>query len=265
MELLIVLGLFVGIISSFLGIGGGIIIVPTFYYLFPALPPSGVIATSLAIIFLNSLVNIFNFVRAGKKPHLKIALPLAIGLGIGILIGGKLSIMLPGALIKKVFGATAVAVAIKMLLGGKPAEREFQEPSTKNMILLGSLSILGGILAGVTGLGGGLIIIPLLIVIGSVPYNHLSLYSNTAMAFGTMVGVITFSLNDISFIQAPFPDYLMGFQKGYVNWGVAMIVTTSAMVTSRVGVKLTQIVDANVAKKILGTMLLILGLRIIIF
>ena len=265
MELLIVLGLFVGIISSFLGIGGGVIIVPTFYYLFPALPPSGVIGTSLAIIFINSLVNVFNFVRAGKVPHVKIALPLAIGLALGIFIGGKLSMLLPALVIKKIFGATAIAIAAKMLLGKNPAEREFEIPSLSKLFFLGFISTLGGVLAGVTGLGGGIIVIPLLIIVGSVPYSHLSVYSNTAMAFGTLVGVITLSLVDISFIQSPFPDYLMKFQVGYINWGCAIIVAVGASITSRVGVKLTQIIDAKTAKKILGMIFLLLGLKILIF
>ena len=55
--LLFILGVAVGFVGTFLGIGGGIIIVPVLILLYN-LPPNIVVGTSLLIILLSSIVGV---------------------------------------------------------------------------------------------------------------------------------------------------------------------------------------------------------------
>lgn len=263
---LVLLGLIVGIVSSFLGIGGGIIIVPTLYYLFPALPVQGAIGTSLAIIFLNSLINVYNFYKIGKRPQISLATSLGIGLIIGILIGNEVSLMLNQIVLKKIFGVFLFVMAFKLLLGKKSDSVQEHIPLTNKLeiIKLGCFSIFGGLIAGITGLGGGIIIVPLLLSSKKVPFSWISSYSNWAMAMGTLVGIIRLSSEQIEFIQAPMPSELMPFQVGLINFGAAALVATGSFVSSRFGAKLTQIIDQKTAKRAFAILLIVIGSRILL-
>ena len=52
--------------------------------------------------------------------------------------------------------------------------------------------LLGGLVSGMTGLGGGAVMVPLFISVLKIPLNRVSAYSNIAMGAATFFGVIKF-------------------------------------------------------------------------
>ncbi len=112
--ILIVPGLFIGIITGLLGAGGGFLIIPTLV-LIVGLPMKTAVGTSLLIVAINS---IFGFVFSISHhqldwPLLLIFTGLAIG---GIFIGSRLSDRIPAETLKQGFGWFVFLMGIYILV-----------------------------------------------------------------------------------------------------------------------------------------------------
>ncbi len=118
--ILILIGLFAGISSGFIGIGGGIIIVPCLIYflgltqhqaqgisLTLMLPPIGVLA-------------FYNYYQDGQisKTFIFYAFIMAGSFLIGGMIGSKLSLKTPVSLVKLIFGSFMLYASIRMIISG---------------------------------------------------------------------------------------------------------------------------------------------------
>ncbi len=264
--LLLILGPAVGLISSFFGVGGGIIIVPTLYTLFPAMPAQMVIGISLGVICLNSLTNTINFIRLGQKPQLSLALGMGVAMALGASISGYIAMGLSPLVIRRIFGIIVIFVAIRTLMAPNPRIDGINwEPklNTKKALTLFCLTFLGGIVSGLTGLGGGLIVVPVLIMVLEAPFRWVSAYSNPAMMVGTFVGALTLALGQTPNFQWPI-DALQNFQFGFVNLGVSFIISLGAMTTSKWGAKLSSRIPNHISKRAFIVMLLFFGGRILL-
>ena len=122
--ILIVLGMFTGMLSGIVGVGGGIILVPALVYLlgFSQLNAQG---TSLALIMFP--VGILSVIQYYKNGYIdfKIVLMIAVGFIIGSFWGSKIVLQLPQDTIKKIFASLLLFISIKMLF--------FDNKKTKNV------------------------------------------------------------------------------------------------------------------------------------
>ncbi|MCO4792095.1 MAG: sulfite exporter TauE/SafE family protein [Bacteriovoracaceae bacterium] len=261
--ILVITGLFVGVLSSFFGVGGGILIVPTLYTLFSKIPAQSVIGTSLAVIFVNSFINVFNFIKAGKKPQLKVCLLLSASMVAGVLLSSRLAIGLSDKSIKLIFAATLVPIALRtLLLKAKAGQEEWGGiGTTKDILKTIFASAFGGIISGLTGLGGGAVLVPLFITVLHMPYGWVPVYSNVAMGVGTCIGMISYM-----FTKSPIEPFTEGWiasmQFGHVNFGIALCIFGGATLSSKLGVKWSQKVSPEVAKRLFASLLIIVSARI---
>jgi hypothetical protein len=115
--ILIIIGLVAGALSGFVGVGGGIIIVPALVYLlglsqFEAqgtslllmLPPIGILAA-------------MNYYQSGAV-NWKYASVIALTFVVGGYFGSKITLKLDETLVKLIFGVLMLLVAIKMIISG---------------------------------------------------------------------------------------------------------------------------------------------------
>ena len=111
---LVVIGVLAGFISGFVGVGGGILIIPLLIVflgltqhqaqgttLFTLLPPIGILAA-------------INYYKAG---HVKweYALIIALTFVVGGYFGSKLSLSLPSSTVRRVFGIIMLLGSIKLI------------------------------------------------------------------------------------------------------------------------------------------------------
>lgn len=119
--IVIAIGIAAGVLSGLVGVGGGIIIVPSLVYLlgFSQKTAQG---TSLGLILLP--VGILGVLQYYKQGHinLNVVWMLAIGFVIGGWLGGKIAVTLPQETIKKIFAVLMIIIAVKMLFIDKPAK-----------------------------------------------------------------------------------------------------------------------------------------------
>jgi uncharacterized protein len=125
--IIITVGIAAGILSGLVGVGGGIIIVPSLVY-FLAFSQKTAQGTSLALIMLP--VGIFGVLQYYKQGHVdfKIVGLLAIGFLAGSFFGSRIALSISQDMLKKVFAILMIIIAIKMLFLDKPKK----EPVSKS-------------------------------------------------------------------------------------------------------------------------------------
>ena len=110
-----IIGFIVGIVTGFLGAGGGFLIIPSLLF-FANLPMKQAIGTSLLIIFINSTIGFGGDLYIGTP----INYPLLIGISsiafIGMIIGTKLSKKIDGAKLKPIFGWFVLVMGIYIII-----------------------------------------------------------------------------------------------------------------------------------------------------
>lgn len=118
--------------------------------------------TSLLAVAPIAVVGMIAYLSAGHVDW-AVGLPLAAGMIVGGVIGSWLLSRLPTIVITWVFIAVLAGVAIRLFFE-KP-QRGVEHPlDTVGIVLLVVLGLLVGILSGLVGVGGGVIIVPSLVV-----------------------------------------------------------------------------------------------------
>lgn len=113
--ILLCIGMFAGVFSGMVGIGGGIIMVPALVLLV-GMSQHEAQSTSLAITLPPiTLLSVMQYYKAGYF-NWKYATVVAIAFFIGSYFGGKIAVGMSEAIIKKVFACFLILVAIKMLI-----------------------------------------------------------------------------------------------------------------------------------------------------
>jgi hypothetical protein len=106
-------GLAVGLLTGFLGVGGGFLVVPALV-LFAGLDMREAVGTSLLVISINAAAGL-----AGHLAHGGFSLPLALLVtalaAAGALVGTHLSYQVPQVALRRFFSAFVVAVAILLV------------------------------------------------------------------------------------------------------------------------------------------------------
>ena len=113
--LYIVLGLLAGTISGIVGIGGGVIIVPTLIFLFEFTQHQAQGTTLALLIPPIGLLAAYTYYEKGFV-NLKVALFICIGFFIGGLIGSKIAVHLSNELLRKIFGSVIIIIGLYMVV-----------------------------------------------------------------------------------------------------------------------------------------------------
>ena len=259
-------GIFVGLLSTIFGVGGGIIAVPILYLLFPKISPQLVISSSMGMIFINSILNTPNFSKQGKKISIKNILPFTIGMALGVTSGVKVVKEVSPETIKIYFGITVLLVAFKVLLSKANKNNNVKSwtPSTDTPEVIKYLisCYLGGFIAGTTGLGGGAILVPIFISLLMIPYNWVSFLSNICMGSGALVGILIFLISPLS-TGSSLPNGLSLFQVNSVNFALITLLSSGALISSKWGVKISENMEPQTSKRLFATLLFVVSIKIL--
>lgn len=259
--ILFILGILVGLLSSFFGIGGGSLMIPVLYALFPELTPKNVIAISLGTICLTSAVNNYHFKKINLLPSKKtiyiFALMGLIGTGIGLTlldhINSKTS--------KLIFATILMITVVKSLIfHSKVSQNNELNEDSKIMSITG---LVGSFISSITGLGGGIVFNPMLTYVAKIPVKYVSAFSNVAMFFASLMGVIPLVLEDTVYVKLN-NSLLSNLFVGQINLGFTGIIFFASIASSKIGVKYNQRVRSNTKKALLTILLLFLSLKMII-
>ncbi|MBK9177242.1 MAG: sulfite exporter TauE/SafE family protein [Flavobacteriales bacterium] len=114
--LLIIVGLLAGILSGFVGIGGGLLMVPALVWLL-GYSQHQAQGTSLAVLMLPVVaLAVRNYWKDGMIDW-KVVGVIAAAFLAGGYLGSKGALALPADTVKRVFGVIMLVAAIKLILG----------------------------------------------------------------------------------------------------------------------------------------------------
>jgi uncharacterized membrane protein YfcA len=113
--ILLIIGLVAGILSGFVGIGGGIVIVPALIF-FLGMSQHMAQGTALALMLPPiGILAVYNYYQKGMV-DIKSSLIIGAAFVIGGYFGSKVAVGLEPTTVKRIFGIVVLIVAIKMIL-----------------------------------------------------------------------------------------------------------------------------------------------------
>jgi uncharacterized membrane protein YfcA len=185
---------------------------------------------------------------------------------VGVVLGGKIALILPAKTVKLIFSLFVFAIALRTLLVKLKADQDedwMPGEDLKSRLTGITVGLIGGVVAGMTGLGGGAVLVPLFITVLHIPFKLISAYSNVCMAVGTFAGMMTY-------LFEPTPSFIFNYeilelgQVGFVNFSIVAALFIGSSVSSKLGVSLVKKVDPALSKKLFATLLIIISIKIFV-
>lgn len=234
--LCLLIGVFAGTLSGLFGIGGGLIVVPTliylasYYQLAHDLTMHLVAGTSFGIMMFTSL---FSFLAHHRQRHIRwdIYTKLCGGVIIGVIGGAILSAYLSPVILRRVLGFTILGIALHMSYPVFwPTNRSKKDPSIRAKLLIPLSHFIGGN-AGLLGIGGGALTVPLL------TYCNVSLQE--AVPVSTVVSLTIAIIGTIMYTTLGWQNpNLPAGATGYIHWPIVFMVALGSMITAPYSAKL---------------------------
>ena len=252
-----------GFASGLLGIGGGSIMVPISYWLIlamegvgPGIPMKTAIATSLLVILPTAISGSW---RHNKKKAVrwKTALILGSCALVGALIGATLATDLPEKTLKVGFGGLVLAVAIWMGLGLVPKLRRESEEPRENFALVAACGFPIGMVIGLTGLGGGVLIVPVLVLALNFPMHNAAGTSVASIILASLGGIVGYIVNGLGV------SGLLPYSIGYINLPIWLCLAATSIPLAQLGVRAAHALPAKPLRYVFIAFMVYAGLRMI--
>lgn len=198
----------VGVLAAMVGVGGGIFIVPLLTLIYDFKTPEA-IGTSLAMIIFTSIFSTISYSRQ-KRIDYKVGLVLSIATIPGAIVGALTANVINPAQLGLIFGIFLVFVALRMLVTYNFHELEPKKTDKmwhrKIIDSAGTIfeyysnltkgfppSFFGGFFSGLLGIGGGVIMVPVMHFLMNFPMHLAVATSMFIMIFTSLAGASTHS------------------------------------------------------------------------
>lgn len=248
----LMIGLSVGIILGLTGSGGSILAMPLLTY-FAGFAPHDSLVSAVTLVCFTAFIGVArrSILRA---VHLKSALAIALGGIFTTPLGARVSFVISEHLLLILFGSLMIVFATYMLRRGR-LMRLAQADGDLSLIeappaggkVLTSMGLGAGFLSGLFGIGGGVIVVPVLHLFAHLPIRRAVATSLFITAFFTSISCMTHLLSH----AVPPPMHLLPlFAGGYVGMTL--------------GISFQRLLPADLLQKGVSVMILIFGAAILI-
>jgi len=254
-------GSFTGLASGFLGIGGGVIVVPVMLYYFAGkVEPSSLFfvatATSLSVAIFTAS---FSTIRHIKNKNLfkEAVLPLALGAFIGTFPGNYLVTKIPGEQLYFAFSILLLLISIKMFFEKKIIVDETDTNLNFTKLLLTGMGV--GTFSVLTGLGGGVVLVPILSLLFKFPLKKAVGTTAFVMLFNTIPGVLGRIYSGYGLVFDNF-----SYNIGYLIPLYSIPLIIGAAIFAPIGAQLNFKLDNKIFKKIAGLLFFVISIKMIL-
>lgn len=258
---LLATGIAVGFFCGLLGVGGGFLMVPVQIW---ALSGQGIEPTmATRIAFATSLAVVLPTAISGCRGHSCRGAVLwregtIIGLFgmLGGFFGGTVATHAPGELLRALFGILVLVAAGRMLL--LPHLSPGLEPDSRQQKGVFQYMIWGiavGFLSGLTGIGGGLMLVPIMVVaLGFSIYQAIGT-SSLAISFNALGGILAYAINGWGVEGRPM------YCLGYIDLMQFALLAGSSIFSAQWGANAAHRLPAERLKYIFIVLMLYIGLK----
>jgi uncharacterized membrane protein YfcA len=203
-------GVFGGLLAGVFGVGGGIVMVPLFV-LFLGLDQRTAVTTSLLAIIPISILGALGYATGGA-----VAWGAGLIIGAGSILGGQIGVRLlpriPVPALQVGFAALLLYSAYELL----QPDAAVSASGTGPLWLLIAVGVVAGLLAGLLGIGGGIVIIPGLVLLAGVDLT-------TARGTSLLVVLITAMTASITTVRAGRANVRVGVWAGLAGAPAALL------------------------------------------
>ncbi|WP_194410711.1 sulfite exporter TauE/SafE family protein [Microbacterium cremeum] len=235
------IGLLAGVLSGLFGVGGGTVIVP-FLVLFLTFNQRLAAGTSLAAIVPTAAVGVVSYALHDSVAWIP-ALLLAAGAVVGAQIGTWMLPRVPLTVLRWAFVGFLVAVIVSLFLviPSRDAELALTWLSGIGLVALG---VGTGILSGLIGVGGGIVVVPALMVL-----------------FGTS-DLVAKGTSLLMMIPTALSGTIGNLRRGNVDLVAAAVVGVAACTTTALGAWVATLVDPFVANLLFAAYLVVIAVQL---
>lgn len=248
-----------GFLSGLLGVGGGIIFVPIFDYFLRknGAQNSDLVSYTLANSFFSVMVAGFaGSISAFRNKMLdfKLLLPVALSAVLAITIT---TVVINAAdwyspIEFKIFFSLILVYALIKTLIYKPNNNQMERMNNKIGIVTGGLT---GVIAGLSGVGGGVIMIPMFTVFGKMDIKKASVLSLAVIPLLAFPNLIIYMFGT--------PDNKLDYSTGYISWMLVIPLVAGVISTVKLGLKTAKLLSADTIKTIFAAFIIITLINII--
>jgi uncharacterized membrane protein YfcA len=247
------IGLMAGAFSALLGVGGGLIMVPAMVAML-RLSQHRAVGTSLAVILPTAAVAALqynhSFEQTGQTGmHLPVIVWLAVGGVVGATIGAMLAAAIGAKSLRRMFGVFVMASGVGMIVKAviSPAATS---AALAQINLIQGLELLGvgtlvGVIAGLLGVGGGLVMVPALSFL--LGYNQ-------HLAQGTSLAVI---------IPVSISGAIAHSRRGNIVWPLVGPMALGAALAAAVMTSSVFRIDAPLLRILFGIFMVVIGISMV--
>lgn len=254
-----VLGFLIGAVAALTGVGGGVFIVPLLT-LFYAFLPANAAGTSLTTIVFTAVASTLNYSRQRRISY-KTGLLLAVVTAPGGVLGAYLTTVISSRILGVFFGVFVIVfVALPMSIDPSSLRRKLSgsgagkhagesegllSSSSQKMLLAGVLSFLGGIASGLLGIGGGVLIVPILTLIIGMPIH-----------FATATSMFTMTFTSTS-------EAVQHYFARNTNFEHALLLASGTVLGAQVGAYASKKVSGKNLRRVFGLVIFFVGIQMI--
>lgn len=233
----VVAGFVSGTLSGMFGVGGGIVMTPAIQVLLGA-PPIVSLATPLPAIFPTAATGAFTYHRAGEA-DLRAALWMAVPGIAGAAGGAALTDVVQTHLLLVVTAGLLAWQAVGILRGGRGHSQGAGVRGTA--WAYAGIGLLAGSISGLLGIGGGLIMVPLMAGALGVPLKR---------ALGTSL---------VAIVLLVVPGTIVHTALGHIDWAIFAVITIGAVPGARVGANLALGTRERTLRTLVGSFMLLVA------
>jgi uncharacterized membrane protein YfcA len=251
-------GVAAGTIAGLFGLGGGVLFTPILFMIFSSSdlqdPAAWAIGTSLFCTFSASLSS---SIQQRKNRNLFWREGLLVGIfgSVGVYAGKEVvtSQYYTETIFVLLFSLLLVVVAFLFF------HKNRQKTSVQNLFgqlrvrTAGSSGVLGGFVAAIAGVGGGVVLVPLMNLVYKINMAKAISISSLAIVFISMSGWVQYAF------FAGKTQGITQFTVGLVDFGTGLPLITGAIIGGLVGVRVNHKLPPNVIRSGFAILILILA------
>lgn len=212
------------------------------------------LGTSLACIIPTALSGAYIHNKKSDINILKPGTVFGIFGAIGGFIGGKVAVLLPSRVLELAIGIILILIAINVFI---ERDNSKKEPKLKLNFTYGAIfGIFIGFCAGLFGIGGGVILMPILMSLFGFSLIEAIATSTIFIPFTSIGGTISYIISGLNMKVLPYSI-------GYVNLINFFIIILFSIPMARFGAKIAYKIDEKKLKIIYAAVLIIISFKLL--
>jgi len=258
--ILLAAGLGAGLVAGFAGVGGGIIMVPVMLELLRAwgVPREHVVqaamATSLTVAAVNSGSSAWRFHRQ-RRVLWRLVVPVVPASMLGSWLGSAIAAQLEGQILQIWLAMVLLFASWRLARQNEPGDGTGMP--IRSMWVWGAIGLGVGLFAGLSGLAGGVVLIPALAIVGRLPSRYLAATSAGVIMFTALSGSVGYMQN------GPSTGLLGDGFVGYSCLPAAACLAVTAVPMAQVGARLNKRVSGLWFRRAFAGMMVLVVVRLL--